>query len=224
MPNRNELWSHLDNVVSASLNLDYVSWLVFSIFWAGNAIVATALLARGYNVPRGILVSSIGAFGSIVWWIIQARAVAYHLFRESIVAELEEYLLGSQAKTLFAFAKANPHYGMYLNATMRSKPWIRASGALFAHFWALIMGGFIGDSTWIQSHNSCGANASFILALFAMLAWIFFCLYCQRMKTKNKGANNGLWIISLVLGTLSIISFLGMGVFFVSPYLKCLFS
>jgi len=222
MATRDELWKHLDNVLSASLNSDNISWVVFSVFWAGNAILL-ANLGGGHNPASQILLPGVGVFGSTVWWIIQARALAYQRFRERIVADLEQYLLGSRGQELYAFSR-NPRYTAYLGTTLRAKRFMGVSAAVFAHVWALLLGGMIGSFGWFQIHvKLVAAGSDSIVAMLAVIAWVFFCGYCRRIQNEGlAAAGSKLWIASLLLGTLSLVSFAGIGLFFLGPHLTSL--
>ena len=92
---RSELFQQLNNALSMCANEDQIIWSVFGTFWAANAILLVALFSTG-KLPEspfvGPAVSAVGALLSLVWHLIQRRALG-HLERfEDLVQRLEEQL------------------------------------------------------------------------------------------------------------------------------------
>jgi len=92
--NRNgasSLWNQLGNVVALASKQDQIAWTIFGIFWAANAILLVALFTTG-NLPQrpvGLVISFVGFLLSIVWFVIQRRAVNLLTYYEEIIKNLE---------------------------------------------------------------------------------------------------------------------------------------
>jgi hypothetical protein len=67
---------------------------VFGVFWAAGAVLLVALFnnGQGPNRPVGMIVSSTGVILSLVWTLLQLRAIGYLHFYDAIVEEIETRL------------------------------------------------------------------------------------------------------------------------------------
>jgi hypothetical protein len=88
----NALWNQLENAVTMAAKQDQIVWTVFGVFCAAEAVLLAALFQSG-GPPTGYVgrvVSYAGIVISVVWWLIQIRALAWLRFYEDVVIELEK--------------------------------------------------------------------------------------------------------------------------------------
>jgi hypothetical protein len=122
-PDRPELFQQLANAVTMCSAEDQVIWAIFGTFWATNAILLVALFSTG-ELPKspavGIAVSAVGAGLSIVWHLIQQRALGHLQRFEELVELLEKRL---QVPTDLALsAKVNTSaYTRFLSKGVRAR-------------------------------------------------------------------------------------------------------
>ncbi|MGD0922788.1 MAG: hypothetical protein ABSA70_13630 [Terriglobia bacterium] len=92
---RAELFPLLNNAVSMCANEDQIIWSVFGTFWAANAILLVALFSAG-KLPEspfiGSVVAAVGAVMSLIWHLVQRRALGHLARFEDVVHRLEEQL------------------------------------------------------------------------------------------------------------------------------------
>lgn len=81
----------LSNAIELSCKEDQITWLIFSVFWPANALLLVALFTTGDLPTRnvGIIVSGIGFILSVIWTIIQIRAIAHLRFFETVIDRIE---------------------------------------------------------------------------------------------------------------------------------------
>jgi len=93
---RKELWHQLANAINLVAKQDQISWTVFGIFWAANALLLGSLATRevGPNRSTAILVALAGVLTCSVWSVIQKRAVDFKSFYDAVIHRLEAQLLG----------------------------------------------------------------------------------------------------------------------------------
>lgn len=87
--------SQLANAVQLSCKQDQITWAIFGVFWPANALLLVALFTTG-NLPEktvGIVVSLVGFVLSVVWTLIQYRALAHLVFFESVIQQIESKYL-----------------------------------------------------------------------------------------------------------------------------------
>jgi hypothetical protein len=85
------LWSQLQNAVALAAKQDQIVWTIFGVFWAANAVLLVALFTTG-DLPKrpvGLVVSIAGLAISLVWTVIQKRAIAWLRFYETVMSDLE---------------------------------------------------------------------------------------------------------------------------------------
>jgi fucose permease len=83
-------------VWTARYQQDQVLWRVFAAFWPTNAILLAALFrSAGQTLPpkMGAITALCGVFVSIVWSLIQRRALGHVKRIEAIAEEIEKVLL-----------------------------------------------------------------------------------------------------------------------------------
>lgn len=88
---RDELWKQLDNVVSLRSSQDSVLWQAFSLFLASNGVLLVALFTTGKFPDRevGQIVSAVGVLASVVWGLVQRRALAHITAYETLLKRIE---------------------------------------------------------------------------------------------------------------------------------------
>jgi hypothetical protein len=97
MGKRNEnklLGNQLGNVVSMVAKEDQIIWAIFGVFWAANALLLVALFNTG-EIPDDkviLVVSIVGTLLSIIWFIIQRRAINWLRYYEILMGKLEKKL------------------------------------------------------------------------------------------------------------------------------------
>jgi hypothetical protein len=82
--------------VAARYQQAQVLWLVFAAFWPTNAILLAALFrSAGQTLPpkMGAITAPCGVFVSIVWFLIQRRALGHVKKIEAIAEAIEKVLL-----------------------------------------------------------------------------------------------------------------------------------
>ena len=122
-PARSELFQQLDNAVAMCGAEDQVIWTIFGTFWATNAILLVALFSAG-DLPKapavGITVSAVGAGLSIVWHLIQRRALG-HLRRFEELVELLEKGLRIPAELALSAKVNTSAYQRFLGGGVRAR-------------------------------------------------------------------------------------------------------
>jgi hypothetical protein len=93
------LYQNLECLLNLANNLkmheDNLSWMIFSIFWAANALLLVALFQNGdihLTKIKWIVVPLFGILLSTTWFILENRILAYQIFYEDLVARLEKKL------------------------------------------------------------------------------------------------------------------------------------
>jgi len=97
-----QMWHQLENVIKLRSTEDQISWSIFGIFWAANAILLVALFQNG-TMPHGtvgIVIALVGFGLSFVWHRIQNRALKYVEMYEAIIEKLEKPLTGRYPMSL----------------------------------------------------------------------------------------------------------------------------
>ena len=86
----------LQNFCDLRTGQDHVLWSIFGAFWGTNALLLVSLFAtdESWNQRNvGILLSSIGITISIIWIIIQFRALARIAMYEKSIKSIEKKIL-----------------------------------------------------------------------------------------------------------------------------------
>ena len=89
-----DLWKQLANAIHLNAKQDQIVWTIFGVFWAANAVLLVSLF-KPTGIPEkhvGVLFSVVGLALSLVWWLIEKRAIAHLRFYEDIVERLETRL------------------------------------------------------------------------------------------------------------------------------------
>jgi hypothetical protein len=92
MDDGRDIRDQLRNAVSRSSVEDQISWTIYSIFWAGNALIATRLPAGNAWFHRSVLCLATMLSDSLIWHPIQRRCDAALGFLEALVSNLEAHL------------------------------------------------------------------------------------------------------------------------------------
>ena len=74
---------------------DQIIWTIFSVFWAANVLLVVALFSTGHipdNIIVVLLISIVGIVLSLIWYIIQVRAINWLEYYEIITKEIEDKL------------------------------------------------------------------------------------------------------------------------------------
>jgi hypothetical protein len=94
-PSREELWKQLRNAVVARSSEDQVTWSIFGIFWAANALLLLALFTASDYLGAGrvvSIVSVVGIFTSLVGLLLVHRALGYIGEYERVISDVEDIL------------------------------------------------------------------------------------------------------------------------------------
>ena len=213
-----ELQKQLDRALSAALSSDQTSWVIFSIFWAANAVFFDAL-HDGWEHPHSGYAATIclaGTLGSAVWWAIQARVLAHQRWREDVVAILETrlgYGYNEYSKAIRLSTKENPCSDKQLQTTLGARPLMIGSSALLAHLWIFLFGCFVGRDLWLRERLTCSPTAGrtviTLLVILPIFSWVCFCWKSSRRSYPEP---NYIWAVSLLLGVASLTCALVLGV------------
>ena len=92
---RQDLWTQLGYAINMRSSIDQVLWTVFGTFWATNAILLVALFTTG-DVPSnpkvGLVVAVLGLSLSVIWHLVQNRALGHLVLFETIISRVEKTL------------------------------------------------------------------------------------------------------------------------------------
>jgi hypothetical protein len=92
---RNELLVILQNVSNLRTGQDQVIWSIFGAFWGTNALLLISLFSVGeeWNIRNvATIISIIGIFISLVWTLIQIRAINRIKMYEDSMSYIENKL------------------------------------------------------------------------------------------------------------------------------------
>ncbi len=126
------LWTQLTNAINLRSSQDQVLWSVMGIFSAANAILLVALFLDGNfptKLPVGIVLSMVGVLMSVVWLLVQRRALMRIEHYENLVRNLEDHL-GLDARFRVGTSFTRPNGGIRARTVM---PWW---SSFWAAFWA----------------------------------------------------------------------------------------
>jgi hypothetical protein len=82
---------------------DQIIWTIFGVFWAANAVLLVALFTEE-GIPTDlvcVIVSFVGVLFSVIWCLIQQRAINWLKYFEKLIYNIEEKL----EESLSAFDK-----------------------------------------------------------------------------------------------------------------------
>jgi len=141
---RGELWNQLTNVINLRSSQDQVLWNIFGVFWAANAILLVALFPNG-SLPTswsGTVIGFVGLFLSIIWYLIQKRALGHLERHETLMTILEKEL--AIEPTYAVSAELNRElYDKYLKRGCKARDVMRASSIGVIIFWSGVLAFFI---------------------------------------------------------------------------------
>ena len=92
---REELWFQLENLVVLVAKEDQIVWTIFGVFWAANAVLLVALFTTGGTPSANFeaIISVAGTILSIIWFIIQRRAIRWLSYYETVIYRIEKEFL-----------------------------------------------------------------------------------------------------------------------------------
>jgi len=216
MATNEELQQQLDRALSASLSSDSTTWTVFSIFWAANAVLLDAL-HDGWEHPHSGYAATIclvGTLGSVVWWAIQFRALAYQGAYEDIVARLERYLYNNDyCAEIVLSTEQNWHSARKLRTTLRARPLMNGSGVFLSHFWIFLFGCFEGRDLWMRERLTCTLTSgrtviTLLLVILPIFSWVCFWWKISRPECSEP---NCIRAVGVLLGVASLACALVLG-------------
>jgi hypothetical protein len=138
-------WEQLANAVQLVAKQDQVTWTIFGVFWPANALLLVALFTTG-ALPApviGIVVSVVGLILSIVWTLIQYRAIAHLEFYEALIHRIEEKYLQIPPDVSLSGRINTSLFSNKTKGTIRLRPIMRATGPVTAFLWFLSLIWFI---------------------------------------------------------------------------------
>ncbi len=91
---RSELFLLLQNFSSLRTGQDQVMWSIIGSFWTANSVLIVCIFTSQENIfhQSGITVSIVGFVISLVWNLIQNRALKRIIIYEDAIKEIEEKL------------------------------------------------------------------------------------------------------------------------------------
>jgi len=91
---RNELFLLLQNFSNLRTGQDQVMWSIIGSFWTANSVLIVCIFTAQANIfhQSGITVSIVGFVISLVWNLIQNRALKRIILYENAIKEIEEKL------------------------------------------------------------------------------------------------------------------------------------
>ena len=141
---RMELWTQLANAINLRSSQEQVLWGSFGGFWAANAILLVALFPGGV-LPGdlvGILISVFGAFLSLIWYVIQDRALGHLRRHEALMAKLET-TIGFDPAYAVSGELNQELYDAHLKKGPKARMVMQASSMATAAFWLVMLVIFI---------------------------------------------------------------------------------
>lgn len=139
-PSNSDLWNQLGNAVTLIAKQDQIVWAVFGVFWAANAVLLVALFTSGDfpKRPVGLIVSIVGIALSLVWLVIEHRALAWLKYYEGIMKKLEKnHLLVPDSVAFTGYPKTV--------RGMRVRPLMLVCPVLSAVLWCWSVWWFLAD-------------------------------------------------------------------------------
>ncbi len=84
----------LNRVVGVRSSEDSITWNIFGIFWAANAILLVALFSNGgiARLPVGIIVCCVGSVMALSAYLLQDRGLRFIEYYEATIENLEREL------------------------------------------------------------------------------------------------------------------------------------
>ena len=138
---RSELWAQLANALQLRSAQDQVVWSVFGIFWATNGLLLVALFNNG-SMPRDrlplLVIAGVGIALSVVWFLIQRRALGHLVRHERLATEIESAL---NIDTAFATSAQlnSTAFSRYVGRGPRARQVMPACSAVGAVGWATLL-------------------------------------------------------------------------------------
>src|SRR4051812_10877277 len=108
-PSDDHRWNQLAIAANLAAKQDQIVWAVFGVFWAANAILLVALFPDGGAPGRtaGIIVSVVGVFTTVMWCLVQWRAIGFMEYYDALVMRLEQSLLAGGGENIAVSGQLN---------------------------------------------------------------------------------------------------------------------
>jgi hypothetical protein len=137
--------SHLQNAVQLVSKQDQITWTVFNIFWPANALLLVALFTTGRLPSRlvGIVVCAVGLALSVVWTVIQFRAMAHLEFYEAIVNRIEKSYLRVPVDIALSGRLNTDLFTDKMSGTLPVRALMRAIGVTSSILWFVALLWFV---------------------------------------------------------------------------------
>ncbi len=139
---RSELWTQLANAIALRSSQDQVLWSIFGVFWAANAILFVALFTTG-KIPVtgvGMIISFIGIFMSITWYLIQRRALGWIGKHEALIRLIDSLLF--QGLSREAAIINDVDYKKFLGRGPTARHVMQWCTGIFIFIWVLLFFAF----------------------------------------------------------------------------------
>lgn len=136
---RQELFQLLQNHSQLRTGQDQVLWSIFGAFWATQGLLLVSIFsASNYQDKVGLVISCIGIIVSIVWVLIQYRALKRMEKYENALKEIEQRL--GFTENLNAFYSTKP------DSWIKARNVMRFSALLALLLWAVALSIFFCQS------------------------------------------------------------------------------
>ncbi|MBI2980431.1 MAG: hypothetical protein HYY41_06380 [Chloroflexi bacterium] len=138
-----QMWHQLENAIKLRSTEDQISWSIFGIFWAANAILLVAVFQNG-TVPHGtagIIIALVGFGLSFVWHKIQNRALNYVIFYEAVIEKLER-ALKIEGEYAVSGKISGEAWETIIGRGIRVRQWMRGSTWVVMILWGIALAVF----------------------------------------------------------------------------------
>ena len=135
---REELWKQLENANVSRVGQDQVIWSIFGIFWAANALLLVAIFTSNldYTKYTVTIISGVGIFTSIVWFLILHRGLSHNSLYECLMRIIEDKLF----KDCPEYRLTLPETGKSKISGPRARNVMRGSVIVFLMLWLVGLG------------------------------------------------------------------------------------
>jgi len=143
------LWPQLGNAVTLVVKEDQIVWTIFGIFWAANVLLLGALFATG-DLPHrivGLVLAIIGIILSMMWWLVQTRALRYLAFYEAVQHDLEERLLKGTTELSLSRSLNKATFDKTSGPDVSARRVMNASSLLSVALWSVALAWFASRPT-----------------------------------------------------------------------------
>ncbi|MGD0339923.1 MAG: hypothetical protein ABSB78_14175 [Bacteroidota bacterium] len=138
-PDTFDACSQLANAIQLSCKQDQITWAIFGVFWPANALLLVALFTTG-DFPKqnvGIVVSIVGFILSVVWTLIQYRALAHLVFFESVIQRIETKYINLPSEVSVSARINKDLFDQASKGTVGVRRIMKAIGVVSAILWLI---------------------------------------------------------------------------------------